>query len=98
MRIEIKHKNKELEVIGVEEFTLNEYCHLLSRKALSLLYQIEDMKNGYVTFEEIKKNIFNLAGSMERLPDNLIDDQAKEVKVKKPESSFFDFILRKGVR
>ena len=96
MRIEIIYKNKDLEVVGVEEFTLNEYCHLLSQKTLSLLYQIEELTKGTMTYGEIKKYIFNLAGSIQRLPDNLIDDQVKESKLKKPDKSFFDFLLKRG--
>jgi len=87
MKIEIKYKNKDLEVVGLDEFTFEEYCHLLSQKTLSLLYQIEDLKNGKIEYTDIKKYIFNLAGNIQRLPENLIDD-----KVKMPESSFFDFL------
>jgi hypothetical protein len=95
MKIEIIYKNKDLEVIGIEEFTLNEYCHLLSQKTLSLLYQIEDFKNDKIQYSDIKKYIFNLAGSIQRLPDNLVDGDIKESKVKKPDKSFFDFLLRR---
>lgn len=95
MKIEIVYKNKDLEVVGIEEFTLNEYCHLLSQKTLSLLYQIEDFKNDKIQYSDIKKYIFNLAGSIQRLPDNLVDGDIKESKVKKPDKSFFDFLLRR---
>jgi hypothetical protein len=97
MKIEIVYKNKDLEIVGIEEFSLNEYCHLLGQKTLSLLYQIEDMNKGIVEYMDIKKYIFNLAGSIQRLPENLIDEEIKETKVKKPEDkSFFDFLLRRS--
>ena len=95
MRIEIVYKNKDLEVVNVEQFTFDEYCHLLSQKTLSLLYQIEDFKNGKIEFSEIRKYIFNLAGSIERLPNNLIDDDVKDTKIKSIDKSFFDFLKRR---
>jgi hypothetical protein len=94
VKIEIVYKNKDLEIVGTEEFTLNEYCHLLSQKTLSLLYQIEDLNNKKIEYGDLKKYIFNLAGSIQRLPENLVDGEIKESKVKKPEKSFFDFLLR----
>lgn len=93
VRIEIKYLNKNLEILGIEEFTLNEYCHLLSQKTLSLLYQIEDLTNEKITYADLKKYIFNLAGSIERLPDNLRDD-IKSTRIQKPENEFFDFLKR----
>jgi len=96
MKIEIVYKNKDLEIIGVEEFTLAEYCHLLSQKTLSLLYQIEEFNKGDLSFSEIKKYIFNLAGSIQRMPDNLIDETLKESKVKKPDNTFFSFLKKGG--
>ena len=95
LRIEIVYKNKDLEVIGVEQFTLDEYCHLLSQKTLSLLYQIEDFGNGKLEFAEIKKYIFNLAGSIERLPNNLLNDDVKDSMVKNDDKSFFNFLKRR---
>jgi len=95
MKIEIVYKNKDLEVVGCEEFTLDEYCKLLSQKTLSLLYQIEDLTNGKIDYADIKKYIFNLAGSIQRLPDNLINAEIKDSKMKKPEKNFFDFLLRR---
>ena len=76
-----------MEIVGVDEFTLNEYCHLLSKKTLSLLYQIEELLNSDLDYEDVKKYIFNLAGSIERLPDNLIDENAKDVMIKKPDKN-----------
>lgn len=95
MRIEIKYKNKDLEIIGVEEFTISEYCHLLSQKTLSLLYQIEDLANNKLEYNDVKKYIFNLAGSIERLPDNIRTDENNCTKVKKPDLKFFDFLKRR---
>jgi len=95
VRIQIVYKNKDLDVVGVEEFALDEYCYLLSQKTLSLLYQIEDFANGKLEFSEIRKYIFNLAGSIERLPNNLSNDDIKETKVNNVDKSFFDFLKRR---
>lgn len=95
MKIEITYKNKDLEVVGSDIFTFNEYCHLLSQKTLSLLYQIEDLQNGNLTYSDIKKYIFNLAGNIQRIPDNLIDIDIKDSKFRKPDKSFFDFLKRR---
>ena len=95
MKIEIIYKNKDLEIVGVEQFTLDEYCHLLSQKTLSLLYQIEDFNNGKLQYSDIRKYVFNLAGSIERLPNNLLDDDVKDTKIKDVDKSFFDFLKRR---
>ena len=95
MRIEVKYKNKDLDIISVEEFTINEYCHLLSQKTLSLLYQIEDLQQNKLEYSDLKKYIFNLAGSIERLPDNILGN-IENTKMKKPDKSFFDFLKRRN--
>ena len=95
MRIEVTYKNKDLDIISVEEFTIDEYCHLLSQKTLSLLYQIEDLQKNKLEYSDLKKYIFNLAGSIERLPDNIIGN-IENTKIKKPDKSFFDFLKRRN--
>jgi len=95
LRIEVTYKNKELDIVGVDEFTLIDYCHLLSQKTLSLLYQIEDLSNDKIEYQDIKKYIFNLAGSIERLPENIISDDVTDAKIKKPDKNFFDFLKRR---
>jgi len=95
MKIEITYKNKDLEIVGSDTFTFDEYCHLLSQKTLSLLYQIEDLQNGKLDYSDIKKYIFNLAGNIQRIPDNIIDVDIKESKFRKPDKSFFDFLKRR---
>lgn len=95
MKVEIIYKNKDLEIVDIEEFSLKEYCHLLSQKTLGLLYQIEDLMDGKNEFSDIRKYIFNLAGNMERLPDNLIDD-VQDTKMKTLDKSIFDFLKRRN--
>ncbi|MGE5438087.1 MAG: hypothetical protein ACM3O3_12815 [Syntrophothermus sp.] len=95
MKIEITYKNKDLKIVGTEEFNLDDYCRLLSQKTLSLLYQIEDLENKKIEFNEIRKYILNLAGSIQRLPENLKDINSNDIKLKTPNKSFFDFLKRR---
>jgi hypothetical protein len=80
--------NKDLEIIGTDEYSLEEYCELLSKRTLSLLYQIDDLQKGQYNYNDIKKYIFNLAGNIERLPDNIVCDQQQKDK------SIFRFLKR----
>jgi hypothetical protein len=96
MKIEITYKNKDLEIVGIEEFNLDDYCRLLSQKTLSLLYQIEDLENKKIEFNEIRKYILNLAGSIQRIPDNIKNIDSSTIKLQTPSKSFFDFIKRRA--
>jgi hypothetical protein len=82
--------NKELETVGVDEYSLEEYCELLSKRTLSLLYQIDDLQKGKYNYNDIKKYIFNLAGNIERLHLNIVEDSQKQDK------SLFRFLLKRG--
>ena len=90
MKIIINHMNKELETVGVDEYSLEEYCELLSKRTLSLLYQIDDLQKGKYNYNDIKKYIFNLAGNIERLHLNIVEDSQKQDK------SLFRFLLKRG--
>ncbi len=90
MRVRIEYRNKDLEIVDVAEFNFSDYCHLLSQKALSLIYQIEDYEKGKLTFKELKHSIFDLAGNLDRLPKNLVDKIDKEEnQIKPPDKSFW---------
>lgn len=92
MKIIVTYRNKNLDIIGEEEFSIEEYCNLLSQKTLSLLYQIDDVVNNKLDYQDVKKYIFNLAGSIQRMPKNI---HQEEVKSKQTDRSFVDFILRR---
>jgi hypothetical protein len=95
IKVKIQYKDKNLEIVNIEEYHLSDYCHLLGQRALSLLYQIEDLMNGKLTYNEVKHFIFDLSGSIQRLPENLQDEtQAETIKMKDPPKKLFGFLRR----
>ena len=53
MKVKIQYRDKNLEIVNIEEYHLSDYCHLLSQRSLSLLYQIEDLMNGKLGYAEV---------------------------------------------
>lgn len=95
MKVKIQYRDKNLEIVNIEEYHLSDYCHLLSQRSLSLLYQIEDLMNGKLGYAEVKHFIFDLAGEIQRLPENLQDEsQAENIKMKTPPKRLFGFLRR----
>ena len=71
MKIIIEYKNKDLETVNIQEYSLEDYCLLLSQKQKSLLYQIEDYVAGNISFKSLRHHILDIAGEIKRLPENL---------------------------
>jgi hypothetical protein len=95
MRVKLEYKDCDLNIINVEEYTLENYCHLLSQRTLSLLFQIEELLDGKNDFQTIKHFIFDLAGSVSRIPENILDsEQSENIKMKPPDKGFFSFLKR----
>jgi hypothetical protein len=95
MKVKIQYRDKNLEIVNIEEYHLSDYCHLLSQRALSLLYQIEDLLDGKIDFKTVKHFIFDLSGEIQRLPENLQDEaQAENIKMKTPPKRLFGFLRR----
>lgn len=69
--VRIEYKNKNLEVVNSKEFGFEEYCDVLSRKILGVLYKVESYTNEDISFHELKNYIFNVAGSVKRIPENI---------------------------
>lgn len=69
--IRIEYKNKNLEVIGVKEFEFVAYCNLLNKKILGILYKIDSYNNDDISFDDLKNYIFNIAGNVKRIPENI---------------------------
>ena len=96
MRVKIDYRDKNLEVVNSETYHLEDYCHLLSQRTLSTLYQVEEVLEGKLEFRKLRHFLFDLAGDISRLPDNIIDqDQCKKIEMKQPDKGFFSF-LKKG--
>lgn len=71
MKIKVEYKNKRLEVMNVNEYDFVEYCKLMSKKVLGILYKYDNLKQEDISYEEFKKYIFNVAGNIERIPENI---------------------------
>lgn len=71
MEIKVEYKDKDLNVIYSETIDFSKYCEIMSKKILSILYKIDDFNNNKIKYDEVKKYIFNIAGSINRIPDNI---------------------------
>lgn len=71
MKIEIEYKNKDLEVIKTNEYDFVEYCKLISKKVLGILYKVDGLNKNEISYDDLKKYIFNVAGNVERIPENI---------------------------
>jgi len=96
MKVKIEYKDKNLEIVNIEQYNLQDYCRLLGQRTLSLLYQIEDLMQDKINFRDLRHYIFDLAGDISRLYENLLDNpQNEKIKMKPPEKRFFNF-FKKG--
>lgn len=93
MKVRIEYKDKDLNIIDIEECNLQDFCHTLSQRTLSLLYKIEDLVEGKLDFKQIKHDIFDVAGDINRLPTYIIykEEDAEDMKIKRHENKFFNF-------
>lgn len=93
MKVRIEYKDKDLNIIDVEECLLQDFCHTLSQRTLSLLYKIEDLVNGKLEYKQIKHDVFDIAGDINRLPTYLVYDENNNsgMKIKPIEKKFFNF-------
>jgi hypothetical protein len=95
LRVKIEYKDKNLDIVNIEQYHLSDYCHLLSQRALSVLYQVEEVLEGKLDFRSLRHFLFDLAGDISRLPDNILDEnQSENIKMKPPGKSFFSFLKR----
>jgi len=95
MRVKIEYKDKNLNIVNIEQYNIQYYCHLLSQRTLSLLFQVEELLRGENDFQSIKHFIFDLAGAVSRIPENIIEEEkVKEIHMKPPEKGFFSFLKR----
>lgn len=83
MRVRIEYKNKDLEIVGYDVFDLDLYSQKLSQDIIGVLNDIEkcltinnidfDLDE---SFRYVRHKLLDLAGSIKRLPDNLIDEKS----------------------
>jgi hypothetical protein len=97
MKVKICYKDKNLEIVNIEEYNLNDYCTLLSKRILSILFQVEEVIDGKLNFRELRHHIFDVSGDVARIPENLQDEiQAENIKMKKPPRRLFGLLKREG--
>jgi len=76
MKVQIKIRDSELQIVDTKEYEFREFCDLLSRKVTSCLYLVEDCldEESSVEFKDIRANILDVAGEIRRLPLNIIEE------------------------
>ena len=80
MRIKRIIKNKDLKVVSQEDLDFKDFCSLMSRKILSLIYLVEDYSRGELDFNSIRRNVLNIAGEIRRLPEMIESENDKNNK------------------
>ena len=70
MKVNIKVRDKDLEIVDIKEYDFRDFCDLLSRRVTSTLYLIEDCldEDSTVELKDIRSNILDVAGDIRRLP------------------------------
>lgn len=87
LKVKETYMNEDKEFID-EIITLNDWAEIVRRKAISSLFQMEDILSEFNNrpirlsddYPELKKPILNLSGSVSRLPNNLIIEKFMEVE------------------
>ena len=84
LKVKETYMNEEKEFIN-EVITLDEWTEIVRKKAISSLFQIEEVLSEFIgkpvrlssDYPEVKKPILNLSGSVSRLPNNIIIERIK---------------------
>ena len=63
MKVKLEYNNKIVE--------FDDYCGLMNKKILGILYKVDELECGKVKYDDLKKYIFNIAGNISRLPNNI---------------------------
>lgn len=79
LKVKETYMNEDKEFID-EIIALDEWSEIVRKKAISSLFQIEEILSGVMgkpvrlseDYPDVKKPILNLSGSVSRLPNNLI--------------------------
>lgn len=89
IKVKIEYKNRRMETVGEDEFDFDIYCQKLSQDLTGLLSDIEiffdnqSVENNIESdsfYKKVRHKIFDIAGSIKRLPNNIVisDDISKE--------------------
>jgi len=87
MKVKIEYKNRRMETVGIDEFEFDIYCQKLSQDLTGLLSDIESFfdnqldKHNIVSdeyYKKVKHRIFDMAGAIKRLPENIVFDEDYE--------------------
>lgn len=85
MKVQLVHKNKQLETINIEVIDFDLYCKKLSQDLIAILSDIENffekqkIVNGddyYIDelYPVLRHRLFDVSGSLNRLPENIIKE------------------------
>ena len=72
-QVHVKHYNEKAEIVDEEDFPLDVYCLRLAHNVLRLLEEIEEsgIDQDSKEYKKIRHRIFDICGSLQRLPNNL---------------------------
>ncbi len=99
LKVGIDYYNKNMELVGHDEFKLDLYCHKLSDDIIHMLSDIESFFNTqYIDhnidddqfYRLIRHRLFDIAGSIKRIPDDL---HYEEIDLKATKKSILDSLF-----
>lgn len=100
MIVRVKYKNKKLDNVGFEDFDFDIYCQKLSQDLVSILSDIESffVKNTEESnlgddelYRKLRHRLFDVAGSIKRLPENIVKEE--ELFLKATKNNIFKTLL-----
>ena len=84
MKIKVEYKNKNLNNVCVETYDFDDYCAKLAQDVICLLSTVENMippeSFGSEDFQKFRHKVFDISGSLKRIPINLIEGEYEEHK------------------
>lgn len=85
MLVNVEYKNKDMKIVGSDTFEFDTYCQKISQDIVNVLSNIETFFNVQNIendincdefYRQIRHRMFDISGSIKRLPNNIIDAEA----------------------
>ena len=101
IKVKINYRNKNMDIVDTQEYSFDLYCGKLSRDIINMLSSIESFFNAqYIEgnisddmfYRQIRHRLFDIAGAVKRIPENLEMNQLEPKATKK---AVFNFLGKK---
>lgn len=81
MLVSIEYRNKDKQLVDVETVEMSAHCDKLYHDLIGLLSNIENMMYDFdfmenEDYKKIRHKIFDIAGAIKRMPDNIVEEEA----------------------